>query len=750
MKKNILFVLLLISVSAFPQKKLADYGLTEFSEVKVVTSLSGIKENATRYGLKDASGKIVLPPSLMFISDKFEGGYALIYSAIFENMIGDKTYLNMMQSNTFDPLWGLIDSTGKLAVETKFADIILLPFIENTVVVTQNELKNFNLLTKQGKLLSDEYTTGAPVSRDCKHFVVISNKKKGLVNRKGEYVLKPEYDNIYYDDYNQEKPVLLTKSKKEGCYSLKEKRMVIPIAYDNVNMYINYPPFVEVTNAGKVGLYDTKANKQVLPCAFTGKIIPEFDDWESSNPKVIYYTVGGDNTQGMIDNTGKVLLSQMYLEILPTSTTSKSVLGYMKYIDRKIDSFAMGYFYYNIALKTFKKSQLYKLVDMSDGYSNCLVQAKNNKWGLINCLTDKYLITPSFDEIKNIGYVGWSEFIAKKNDQIALYDIKGKAIIPFGKYTNIYSPDNYTPLYLILSKDKQIALCDLTGRIILPMGMYDGIELPATSYETDGYEKPADSYYFNVKKDNKWGSVDSAGQVRVPLLYDRIVEYADTMWASKEGKWGCIGKGMNQIVDFKFDTAVYRDFKFNSKGLTCYKSGQEIQLSGNGNEIPARKTAPGKAGNSVTQPTNSSSVNSAAPKDKAQELYYAIYNNDMEKFRQLMKNKPDLTTVYDNKPPVYHVALWGHTTSHWQTFTEMLSLLIKAGADPNKRGFFGETPLMAYFSSNYNVKIEFVKQLLQAGCDVNLKDSNGDDVFDKLKYSNASSDVKSLLKQYKK
>ena len=750
MKINLLLVLLLISVSVFSQKKLADYGLTEFSEVKEVTGLSGIKEQATRYGLKDASGKVVLPPLYMFISDKFEGGYALIYNAIFENMIGDKTYLNMLKTNTFDPMYGLIDSTGKLAVDTKFADIILLPFVENTVVVTQDNLKQFNLLTKQGKLLSDEYSTGAPVGRDCKYFVVISNKKKGLVNRKGEYVLNPEYDNIYYDDYDQEKPVLLTKANKKGCYSLKERRMVIPIAYDNVNLYIKYPPLVEVTNAGKVGLYNTKAKKLVLPCAFTGEIFPQYDDWESSNPKVIYYTVGGDNTQGMIDNTGKVLLSQMYLEILPTSSSSKSVLGYMKFLDRKTDSFAMGYFYYNIALKAFKKSQLYKLVNMSEGNSNCLVQAKNNKWGLINCLTDKFILQPIFDEKNTIGYVSWSYFIARKSEQYALYDIKGKPIIPFGKYTNIYSPDDYNPLYLILSKDKQIALSDLTGRIILPLGMYDTIALPASSYETDGYDKPADSYYFNVNKNNKWGCADTSGQIKVPVLYDRIVEYADTIWASKEGKWGCIGKDMNQIIDFKFDTAVYRDFKFNSKGLTCFKSNQEIQLSGRGNEIPARKTAPGKAGNSGTQPANSSSGKAATPQDKAIELFYAIYNNDIEKFRLIMQDKPDLTSVYDNKPPIYHVALLATKSSHSDTFAEMLSLLIKAGADPNQRGFFGDTPLMAYFSSNNNTKIEFVKLLLQAGCDVNLKNDNKEDVFDKLKFSNASSDIKSLLKQYKK
>jgi ankyrin repeat protein len=54
---------------------------------------------------------------------------------------------------------------------------------------------------------------------------------------------------------------------------------------------------------------------------------------------------------------------------------------------------------------------------------------------------------------------------------------------------------------------------------------------------------------------------------------------------------------------------------------------------------------------------------------------------------------------------------------------------------------------MAYLSSNYGPKIEFVRALLRAGAKVNLKNDYGDDVYDKLSSSSASDDIKDLLKQ---
>ena len=142
-----------------------------------------------------------------------------------------------------------------------------------------------------------------------------------------------------------------------------------------------------------------------------------------------------------------------------------------------------------------------------------------------------------------------------------------------------------------------------------------------------------------------------------------------------------------------------------------------------------------------------SQIGSADSREKGVALYYAIYHNNMEMFDLLLSNNPDLSFVYDSKPPLYHVALLARGFDRAQSSLKMLTALVNAGADPNQRGFSGDTPLMAYLSSNYDPKTEFVRALLSAGAKVNLKNDYGDDVYDKLSSSSASDDIKDLLKQ---
>jgi hypothetical protein len=685
MKKCTLLVLLLITSSTYAQKKWADYNLVSFSETK---------NNRTQYGLKNTKGDTVLRAKYVYIPEQLEEGYALIFTTK-DSTLNNADIEKIFKTLSVDfAIYGLLDSTGKVILKPS-VDMVLLPFHGNMVSVVLND--KYNLLTRQGKILSDEYVRS--INTDNNYFVVTVNKKQGLVNKNGDYVLKPEYDKIVYNEgYENYGLVLVGKLGKEGCYSLQDKKMTIPIIYDKVDLFTNnFYPYIQVINGGKTGLYDIKNGKAALPCAYNGYLMPEYYEKPDKSEILTNFIVRNEKTMGMLDNVGKVLLENKYLEVFTTNTTENTITGTIKYSDQKIDSFSMAYFRYNYIDKTFKKSPFYYQLNLPDGYVNCLVQESNKKWGLKNTNTNNYVLAPEYN---NEGIV-WSGaeryFIATKNNQFAVINFNGKTVIPFGTFDKISS---------------------------FSLGNLDEI--------------------LNVQKNQKWGCIDLDNKQLMPIEYDREIEYADTMWVSKGGEWGCIDKDMKQIIEFKFDTAIYSNFAFNSKGIICNEGNKEIQLNNQGNKIEPRIANPNVPVKKTVGNSSSTTSATATPAQKSVSLYYAIYNNKIDDFRVLMNNNPEVKLVYDNKPPIYHVAMLAHSYSRENTFQEMITSLVKAGADPNQIGILGDTPLQAYFFSNYDTKVEQVRILLNAGCKVDKE------ALKRASKSNASKEIIELLKSYDK
>lgn len=534
MRKILLIVLLFVSYSTFAQKKWVDHGLVKFDETK---------NDLTRFGLKDLNGKIVLAANYVVILEKFQSGYTNVFNPK-DSTLNNDGLLKMLQntSGLTGMLEGLIDSTGRVIIAPIF-DMILLPFKDNIVFAKKDEQDY--LITKQGKVFTLEPSSINRLSTN-NYYTVIANKKKGLVNRNGDFVLKPEYDKIVYEKtYYNEDLVIVTKLNKEGCYSLKGKKLLIPMAYDNIDIHNMRDAFVQVKNAGKSGLFNISTNKLALPCAYNGTIAPEYYQNPDGTKTLISYSFSDNSFMGKIDLNGKVLFEKKYLEILSTQTTKTYDLGYIKYSDKKVDSFAMGYFVYTYLTKLMKKSPFFYDMQLPDGQTNVLVQEKTKLWGLKNCLTDKYILKPDFSKVGTLRNGNDNYFIALKNNQYALFDFGGKNIIPYGIYDSISysSPDYY---YSII----------------------------------------------NVSKNSQWGCLDFENKLIVPIAYEKEIEYGDTMWVAQNGMWGCIDKDLNQLIDFKFDTEIYSDFSFEEKGIICTKSGEEIHLDKRGNEfgmIPKKK-----------------------------------------------------------------------------------------------------------------------------------------------------------------
>ncbi len=123
-------------------------------------------------------------------------------------------------------------------------------------------------------------------------------------------------------------------------------------------------------------------------------------------------------------------------------------------------------------------------------------------------------------------------------------------------------------------------------------------------------------------------------------------------------------------------------------------------------------------------------------------LYVAVRNNDVEKVEYLIQegasiNKLSMTSASGFQTPL-----------HWSVYRgnlEITTLLLEAGADPNKLDFIERTPL---FSSAQNEDIAITKLLLKYGVNKELTDKLGNTALEHVRmYKKASQEIERLLGQ---
>lgn len=148
---------------------------------------------------------------------------------------------------------------------------------------------------------------------------------------------------------------------------------------------------------------------------------------------------------------------------------------------------------------------------------------QNQKIGFVNQYAEP-IVEPKYDiihgDIKNesdlirVG-VRFSYGYAKPNGKVQTYDrykwgiINSKGILILApQYVQIYISDDKT-LFSVKNREKGYGVINCNGDIVIPFGEYSII---------DGYTNG----YARVKKDGKWGIIDTTGRVVLSLEYDEI------------------------------------------------------------------------------------------------------------------------------------------------------------------------------------------------------------------------------------
>jgi hypothetical protein len=564
--------------------------------------LSAVKKD-NRYGFIDTTGKAIIPITYDQVYP-FNNGRATVekggkYGCIDKDgkivipIIYEKvgSFRNGICAVMLNRKWGFVSENG--SVKTPFEYDATYSLYKGGISAV-SKLDKWGLIDSAGRVIRPlEYDI---IKLDQNNIILHNKGKSGIIDFNNNIILPLEYDHISeYNRFLKDGLCLIQKNNRYG-YINKYGKIVIPLKYDKAtefkdnvaivsknDKYINN--FGLINNKGKkifpfkyneiyysaTGLFKIgKKGKQyqVGYCDINQKFIGGklFDDMEIiSSIQGHFFSIKNGQYWGLLDWTGKSILPCKYIS-----------LGCRYYGIVAKDSSGIHLF-------TYEGNQInagnYDDIDHApiSGGDKIMV-IKDKKRAIYNLKLNKF-ITSFYDSIETQpGLVPYEDiFLINQDGQTAAIDSGGKIIIPFG-YQRLYFIKNEVD-FLGAKKENKFGVINRFNETIIPFdydslitlefkntdlfllarknGQWLGLNYsgtPAmdfnkfsiTEYSSIGY---IDNDLFAVKKDKKYGIINTKGEVIVPLDYDYINHQQGISILNKKGKYYIFDQKTLEIKD---------------------------------------------------------------------------------------------------------------------------------------------------------------------------------------------------------
>lgn len=490
----------------------------------------------------------------------------------------------------------------KLNMKKVFAVIIALAVIA-MVVVGISKLLSGGIGTEE-KTVANQY------------FAVYTNEKWGVINSKGDTIIKPEYDEAIIIPDSKKDVFLCTYDVNyiEGSYKSKvinEKGKEIITGYDTIQALENYDEnnnlwyetdALLVSKSGKYGLVDFKG-KELLKC--------EYDSIQALKGVKNSILIQKDGKYGLVDHIGATIIETEYKEIqsisdeyangyiVTNSNNQKGVIGRDKAIavEVKYQDVQAIYGNGNYVVKedgkweivnsegtTYLKGKFDKVKSI-DGEN--VVVISNNKYGVMT-LTGETKIDTKYQDIT---YAFDDNYIFKENNQYGIINLAGEKKIKASYDSLIYRAEsgifegdkaNLADTEFIGS-DLTVKLKGILSEINTELGyMKVRVESEYKYYnfkfeEKDSKELLKGNTLFLDKKDEKYGYVNKDGVVIVDYIYDDAREQNEFGYASvkKDGMWGCVDSRGKQVIapSYTLENASLIEF------INKWHRGEDLNLN---------------------------------------------------------------------------------------------------------------------------------------------------------------------------
>lgn len=477
------------------------------------------------------------------------------------------------------------DNEPKLNMKKVFGLFICIAVIIMIIISINKILKN-----------DDETVTTSKT-----YFTVYSDGKWGVIDNNGDFVIKPQYEEIivipnkkkdvfiYAYDINDETGEYKTKvinSKQEQLFKEYEKVEAIENYDTKQNIWFE-DNLLRVSQNGQYGLIDFEGNI-LLKC--------EYDEITALKGVEENLIVKKDQKVGLVNAKGQAIVKVVYNDIKPLKEGSKD-----EYIIID-ENEKMGIVSTSGTVMLEPKYEEIKYINSTEMYA----VKEENKWKIVNKLGEQVL--EGFDDYTN---VKGENVIIKKSDKFGIVTTSGEEKIK-AEYENL---EYAFSIYYIAKKDGKYGVININNEEVIPFEyinmqyiekggfiLADVTETETTIFDSNlarkitgifeeintekGYIKAyidgnykyynfkfeeksssdlltANTIYLN-KQDGKYGYVDKTGQKVVEYNYEDATEQNEYGYAAvkKDGLWGVIGKSGNIVLEpsVNLDNSIYTYF----------------------------------------------------------------------------------------------------------------------------------------------------------------------------------------------
>ncbi len=449
-----------------------------------------------------------------------------------------------------------------------------------------------------------------------RYFAVYTNAKWGVINSKGETIIKAEYTEAIIIPDNSKDVFICTYDVDytNNTYKTKvinSKNEEIITGYDAVTALENYDnennlwyenDVLLALKNGKYGLVDFKG-KELLKC--------EYDEITTLKGVKSSLLTKKEGKLGLVDNIGATILENEYSKIAPISDKYEN--GYIVTDSNK-----------NVGVINRDKSTAveikYQDVKALYGNGNYVVK-QNNTWQIVNSNGDTYL-KGKFDDIvsingenvivknnnkygvmtlngetkisakyQDISYLFDNNYIVKESNKYGVVNISGEELIKPVYETLIYRADagflegtkNGEINSYFIDSNLEVKLSGILSEINTSNG-YMRIRIDDNyKYYNFKFEEKTNkdvlttNTLFLDKKDEKYGFVNKDGIVVVDYIYDDAKEQNEYGFASvkKNGMWGCINYKGKQVIAPAYQLENNSIIEFISK----WHIGEDLNLN---------------------------------------------------------------------------------------------------------------------------------------------------------------------------
>ena len=415
--------------------------------------------------------------------------------------------------------------------------------------------------------------------------IVQKGRNYGVIDESGNEILKTKYRSI--EDWNGKCYKVASGGKVEDGvlfnvkwgYMAYDGTAILASEYTEIGTFIDHTAYIKKGN--KYG-YINDELQVIIPCEYSA--IGLFNElgyvWVNSGGKFSEDTQGkiSGGKFGVYNKAGEIIVPVKYSQIgtfkqAPEPTYTKEQLDGMSREERRIKQTEGSY---KTPMFNKVECRLFSQLDMSESnYFYVSTNSNGIKNGIIDSNGTVIIPENKYDMAYGIneGFV-----IVYQNNKFNFWDIKNNRILCDEWWKGVNNFQN--GLAICVRQSNKFLFIDTTGKVIYPeysyisplkhdvylvqdaqnqkMGMLDkyGNEILAPIYkflypETDGL------IGFSLSENNMEGFFNNKGEVVIPAKYNRTTAFQNGIsMVKRNSKWGAIDTCGNEIVPCEWEDII--------------------------------------------------------------------------------------------------------------------------------------------------------------------------------------------------